>query len=78
MEYELKNVQTAGSPQKKEGVIASWSANVTSGVVGDTYGFVKIDSMYFDIDLTLTGVQIDEYINALAIAFVQEKYPPTA
>lgn len=78
-QYELKNVNSQLNVSTKEDGTGVFQVGIISGVVGDTYGFIKGDTTSVDIATwkTKTGQQLDDAILAGAAAFVAQKYPNT-
>lgn len=79
MNYEVTDVTWVGAPTKKEGdptKVEIWT-NVTTGVVGDTYGFTKVDTFKAECDISLTGTQMETEVIAQATTYSQSLYPNT-
>jgi hypothetical protein len=51
--------------------------NCVSGIVGDTYGFQKIDKLTLYTDITLTITQTQASITQQCTSFVTTTYPNT-
>lgn len=79
MQYELRDTNWQGSPKVKEGDETMVEVNVvvTSGIVGDTYGFVKLDVMLAEFPINMTGTQMQAHTQIQALAFVATTYPNT-
>jgi len=79
MQYEVKDVTWVGAPKTKQGDPSTVViyANVTTGVVGDTYGFTKQDTILAECPITMTGVEMAASVETQAATFSAEKYPNT-
>jgi hypothetical protein len=79
MQYQVTDVTWVNAPKKSaaDPTILEVAVNVTTGVVGDTYGFVKVDTMTCSFADSLTGVQIEASVLSQAAAFSASKYPNT-
>jgi hypothetical protein len=69
---DIQQVVDVNGTQKLKTVV-----NCVSGIVGDTYGFQKIDKLTLYTDVTLTYIQSQESIAQQCIDFVNTNYPPT-
>lgn len=79
MNYELKDTNWVSAPKVKEGDATKVVVfvNVTTGVVGDTYGFTKVDTTLMEFPITMTGAQMEADTQVQAAAFVATTYPNT-
>lgn len=79
MEYEVKNTEWVSVPKQKESdpTKVEIYVNVTTGVVGDTYGFTKTDTFLAECEMTMTGAQMKQSVDTQAIVFSNNKYPNT-
>lgn len=79
MNYEVKDTNWVGAPKVKEGDATKVVVyvNVTTGVVGDTYGFTKVDTMLAEFPITMTGEEMQANTLVQAAAFSAAKYPNT-
>jgi regulation of enolase protein 1 (concanavalin A-like superfamily) len=79
MQYEVTDVRWISAPVKKEGdpTKVEVYTNVTTGVVGDTYGFTRTDTFKAECDISLTGTQMEADVVAQATAYSQSLYPNT-
>ena len=77
-QYEKKSATNGNLTMDGQGT-ASIPVRVISGIVGDTYKFVRGDDMVIVIEnyLSKTGAQVDEEAITQINAFVQSKYPNT-
>jgi hypothetical protein len=66
---DIQQVDVNGTPKLRTIV------NCVSGIVGDTYGFQKIDKLTLYTDVTLTCIQSQASIAQQCIAFVTINYP---
>jgi len=76
MQYEVRDVTYGQAKEKGDGTVDQ-DATVMSGVVGDTYGFNRWDSISINYPLSHTGQQIKDEMTAAAVAMVAAKYPNT-
>jgi hypothetical protein len=78
MKYELKTyrLDTAPifNPDTKK---LDCNCIITSGIVGDTYGFNKFDRNVFQVDAGLTVEEVAAELVTLCTAWVAETYPNT-
>jgi hypothetical protein len=79
MNYILKEANWVGAPKEKETdpTKVEVFVNVTTGIVGDTYGFTKQDTTKMEFPISMTGTQMKNETNVKAAAFVATKYPNT-
>lgn len=77
MQYELKNWKQNGSVQDNDNGTSSLSIMATTGIVGDTYGFIKNDAFTITLQNDKTINEQKEVIIQQAITFVANKYPNT-
>lgn len=79
MQYQVTDVTWVNAPKKTvaDPTVLEVVVNVTTGVVGDTYGFVRVDTTTCTFSETLTGIQIEAEVIAQAAAFSAAKYPNT-
>ena len=77
MKYQLVTWQQNGSVRDNGDGTSTLAIMVTSGIVGDTYGFVKNDATTFSFANTQTADQAKATGTASATAFVSKKYPNT-
>lgn len=76
MNYEAKSYQTKEMVNNGDGT-ATFTISVISGIVGDTYGFIRGDATTVKLALSKTGTVIYSDIEAAVDAFVASKYPNT-
>lgn len=79
MQYQVTDVNWVGAPTKKSSDPTKVIINVavTTGVVGDTYGFTKLDGFVAECPITMTGAQMEASVNTQAAAYSAAKYPNT-
>lgn len=79
MNYEVKNTNWVSAPKVKadDNTKVTVYVNVTTGIVGDIYGFVKTDTVLMEFPISMTGVQMENDTQVQAEAFVATKYPNT-
>lgn len=80
MNYEVKNADFYGAPVDSgtDPLSRIWDISVESGIVGQTYkGFTNSDLTKFTFLKTDSQTQIEDKMQAAAIAFVATKYPNT-
>lgn len=79
MNYEVKDTNWVSAPKVKENdpLKVEVYVNVTTGVVGDTYGFIKVDTTRMEFPITMTGEQMQADTLVQAAIFSSEKYPNT-
>ncbi len=78
MNYELRNITFEGAPIVADGSsVMQQNITVTTGIVGDTYGFVKTNLLLTTSDMSKTGSEIKQDITAQALQFVLNTYPNT-
>lgn len=77
MNYEVKDTNWIDAPKVKADDATKVQVNVvvTTGIVGETYGFVKQDIMVAEFPITMTGSQMQENTLVQAAAFSSAKYP---
>ena len=75
-QYEVKDV-TYGQVKENGDNTATQETTVMSGVVGDTYGFNRWDSMKVTYSMSLTADQIKAQVTTEAQQLVATKYPNT-
>lgn len=79
MNYELKDTNWVGAPKVKatDPTKVEVYVNVTTGVVGDTYGFTKIDTVLMEFPISMTGTQMNADTDVQGAAYVASTYPNT-
>jgi len=79
MNYQMVDTNWMGAPKVKESdpTKVEVYVNVTTGVVGDTYGFTKVDTTLMEFPISMTGVQMQTDTETQAIAFSAATYPNT-
>jgi hypothetical protein len=79
MNYEFKNYKVYDAPQVDVPMVGKTTLSVlcVSGVVGDTYGFERIDNFTFVCDNSKTLNQTLLEIRGKCIEFVSDNYPNT-
>lgn len=79
MNYELKDTDWVNAPKVKasDPTKVEVYVNVTTGIVGDTYGFTKVDTTLMEFPISMTGTQMEADTQVQAAAFVATKYPNT-
>lgn len=77
MNYQLVNWQQNGSVRDNGDNTSTIPIIVTTGVVGDTYGFIRNDATSYSFTNTQTATQIKEAGTLAAANFVTQKYPTT-
>jgi hypothetical protein len=79
MNYELKDTDWVGAPKVKatDPTKVEVYVNVTTGVVGDTYGFTKVDTVVMDFPISMTGTAMQADTLVQGAAYVATKYPNT-
>lgn len=79
MQYKYKDSNWKGAPKLKasDPTKVEIRASVTTEIVGDTYGFIKIDAFVAECPVTMTGLQMEASVIAQATAFSTAKYPNT-
>jgi len=79
MNYEVKDTDWVGSPKVKatNPTIIVQFVNVTTGIVGETHGFVKIDTIEMEFPLSMSGTDMQASTATQAAAFSAAKYPNT-
>lgn len=78
MNYEVKKTQLVGSVREKDEKTFTQTVNVTTGIVGDTYGFEKTNTI--DVDFPSEGMDakaINELIKTKGAEYVAKTYPNT-
>ena len=79
MNYELRDTNWNGAPKVKEGDATKVVVPVivTTGIVGETYGFIKLDVMIAEFPISMTGTDMQADTLVQAAAFVAATYPNT-
>jgi len=79
MNYELRDTNWQGAPKVKasDPTKVEVAVIVTTGVVGDTYGFIKTDAVNMEFPISMTGVDMQTSTETQALAFVATTYPNT-
>lgn len=77
MNYQLVKWQQNGAVKDNGDGTSTLPIMVTTGIVGDTYGFVRNDATSYSFTNTQTATQIKEVGTVAATAFVTETYPNT-
>jgi hypothetical protein len=79
MNYELKDTNWVGAPKVKatDPTKVEVYVNVTTGVVGDTYGFTKVDTVLMDFPISMTGSEMQANTDVQGAAYVATTYPNT-
>jgi len=79
MNYELKDTNWVGSPKVKatDPTIVVQFVNVTTGIVGETYGFTKVDTVEMEFPISMTGTDMQANTQVQALAYVVTTYPNT-
>ena len=79
MNYELKDTNWVGSPKVKatDPTIVVQFVNVTTGIVGETYGFTKVDTVEMEFPISMTGTDMQADTTVQATAYVATTYPNT-
>lgn len=77
MNYELKDTNWQDAPKVKATDNTKVEVNVlvTTGIVGETYGFIKYDVMLAEFPISMTGTDMQVSTQTQALAFVASKYP---
>lgn len=78
MEYEAKKWDTKNISTKQDGS-ADFTVGIITGIVGDTYGFIKGDTTIINIPNVggKTGDQTIVELQSGVNSFVASKYPNT-
>jgi hypothetical protein len=79
MNYEVKDTDWKGAPKVKEtdSTLVYVYVNVTTGIVGETYGFTKVDTVLMEFPISMTGTDMQTSTATQAAAFVATTYPNT-
>lgn len=79
MNYELKDTDWVGAPKVKatDPTLVEVYVNVTTGIVGDTYGFTKQNTVLMDFPISMTGTDMQANTQVQAAAYVVATYPNT-
>lgn len=79
MNYEVIDTNWVGSPKVKatDPTIVVQFVNVTTGIVGETYGFTKVDTVEMEFPISMTGSDMQASTATQAAAYVVTKYPNT-
>lgn len=77
MEYEVKNIKTDNVSNSEDGLSLITTSVITSGIVGDNYGFNRFDSIKVETSKNLSVNETETAILNAAKEFVKEKYPNT-
>ncbi len=78
MQYELRNVEIVSNPKDTDNPKeAMFFINVTTGIVGDAYGFAKIDTTSYRFDRSLSGDEINALAKKAGADYVSTNYPDT-
>lgn len=79
MNYEVKDTDWVGSPKVKatDPAIVVQFVNVTTGIVGETYGFTKVDTVEMEFLISMTGTDMQTSTATQAAAYVVATYPNT-
>lgn len=75
MNYQLVNWQQNGSVKDNGDGTSTMPIMVTTGIVGDTYGFIRNDATMFSFSNTLNVDGIKTAGQTSAEAFVAKQYP---
>lgn len=77
MNYEFRNWQQNGSVIKNGDGTSTLPIMVTTGIVGDTYGFIRNDATSVTFKNSLSVDDSELAVQNGAIAFVAKTYPNT-
>ena len=79
MNYEVVDTNWIGAPKLKatDPTKVEVNVQVTTGIVNETYGFVKNDMMVAEFLVSETGIDAQVSVDAQAAAFSAAKYPNT-
>ena len=79
MQYELIDTNWNDAPKVKAGDATKVVVNVivTTGIVGETYGFTRLDVMTAEFPISMTGTDMQADTLVQAAAFVAVTYPNT-
>lgn len=79
MNYEVKDTNWVAAPKVKaaDPTLVEVYVNVTTGIVGETYGFTKVDTVLMDFPISISGTDMQASTAKQAAAFVVTKYPNT-
>jgi hypothetical protein len=79
MQYELRDTNWVDAPRVNPNNPTQVQVQVlvTSGIVGDTYGFTKSDVMTAEFPIAMSGTGMQENTVIQATQFVATKYPNT-
>lgn len=79
MNYEVVDTTWIGAPQIKatDPTIVEVNVKVSTGIVGETYGFTKENMMVAEFPISATGIDAQASVDAQAAAFSAAKYPNT-
>lgn len=79
MNYELRDTDWVDAPKVKasDPTKVEVFVNVTTGVVGDTYGFTKVNTVKMEFPIAMTGTEMQADTQVQAAAYVAATYPNT-
>ena len=79
MNYELRDTDWQGSPKTKstDETKVEVFVNVKTGIVGETHGFTKEDTISMEFDKSMTGDQMEADTIVQAQAYITANYPNT-
>jgi hypothetical protein len=79
MNYEVKDTDWVGAPRVKatDPTKVEVYVNVTTGIVGETYGFTKVNTVHMEFPISMTGSDMQASTATQAAAYVATTYPNT-
>ena len=79
MNYELLDTDWQGSPKVKalDPTKVEVYVNVTTGIVGETYGFTKVNTVPMEFPIAMTGIEMEAETQVQAQAYITATYPNT-
>ena len=79
MTYHVTDTNWVGAPKVKVGdpTKVEVYVNVTTGIVGETHDFTKVDTMKAEFPISMTGTDMQTSTATQAAAYSAAKYPNT-
>ena len=79
MNYEVKDTDWVGAPKVStaEPTLVEVFVNVTAGIVGETYGFTKVNTVLMHFPISMTGTEMQVSTASQAATYVAITYPNT-
>lgn len=79
MNYEVKDTDWVGAPKVKaqDPTKVEVYVNVTAGIVSETYGFVKSNTVLMEFPISMTGSDMQVSTATQAAEYVATTYPNT-